>query len=73
MQSHLEFISVNRAAEILGISTQSIRTMIWNKQLAGVRVGRRGWCIPAAELTRFNERAFSGADLVKRASDEPPR
>jgi excisionase family DNA binding protein len=64
----MKFISVRHAADALGFTAQTIRRLIWQKDIAGVRVGQRGWRIPESELERFAARAQNGHDVNKEGN-----
>ena len=57
------FLTTKQVADALGLTAQTVRLMIERRQLAGVRIGQRGWRIPASELVRLSERAERGDDV----------
>lgn len=48
-------VSTGRAAELLGVTSQTVREYIRTGRIAGYRVGPRNYSIPMSEIERFLE------------------
>lgn len=61
---NFDFFSVNEAADYLKVTAGRVRQLLMRKQIAGHKVGERGWAIPRAELDR-RKSEVSGNDATQ--------
>jgi excisionase family DNA binding protein len=59
------WLSVNEAAERLGVTTGRIRQLLIGKQLTGKKLNEKAWVIDQRDLQRFAKR--TGKNLLSAA------
>jgi len=56
LSEQLGFMSVQEAAEAIGVSGPYVRQLLLKGDLTGQKLGERTWAIPASEVERFKKR-----------------
>lgn len=59
---HFRFVSVNEAAEQLGLTVGRIRQLLLAEELPGVKVNEKAWAIAQKDLDRFKKNREKAVD-----------